>query len=126
MEQARIVINGAGASAVACAEHFILLGARRQNILMCDSKGVLFEGRKDGLNPYKARFLQPTSCRTLAEALVDADVFIGLSGPNCVSAEMLQSMALNPLVFALSNPDPEISYPAAIAARHDAIVATGG
>jgi malate dehydrogenase (oxaloacetate-decarboxylating)(NADP+) len=125
MEHARIVINGAGASAVACAEHFILLGALRQNILMCDSKGVLYEGRKEGLNPYKARFLQPTPCRTLAEALVDADVFIGLSGPDCVSAEMLRSMATNPLVFALSNPDPEISYPAAIAARHDAIVATG-
>jgi malate dehydrogenase (oxaloacetate-decarboxylating)(NADP+) len=125
MGHARIVINGAGASAVACAEHFILLGALRENILMCDSKGVLYEGRKEGLNPYKARFLQPTSRRTLTEALVDADVFIGLSGPDCVSAEMLRSMAPNPLVFALSNPDPEISYPAAIAARHDAIVATG-
>ena len=122
---ARIVINGAGASAVACAEHFILLGALRENILMCDSKGVLYEGRQEGLNPYKARFLRPTPLRTLAEALVDADVFIGLSGPNCVTAEMLHRMAPSPLVFALSNPDPEISYPIAIAARPDAIVATG-
>ena len=121
----RIVINGAGASAIACAEHFILLGALRENILMCDSKGVLYEGRQEGLNPYKARFLRQTQLRTLSDALVDADVFIGLSGPDCVTVEMLHSMAPSPLVFALSNPDPEISYSAAVAARPDAIVATG-
>jgi malate dehydrogenase (oxaloacetate-decarboxylating)(NADP+) len=125
IKQSRIVINGAGASAIACAEHFILLGALRENILMCDSKGVLYEGRQEGLNPYKARFLRQTHLRTLSEALVDADVFIGLSGPDCVTVEMLHSMAPSPLVFALSNPDPEISYSAAVAARPDAIVATG-
>jgi malate dehydrogenase (oxaloacetate-decarboxylating)(NADP+) len=123
--RARIVINGAGASAIACAEHFILLGALRENILMCDSKGVLYEGRQDGLNPYKARFLRDTPLRTLSEAMVDADAFIGLSSANCVTAEMLRPMAANPLVFALANPDPEISYPAALAARPDAIAATG-
>lgn len=122
---ARIVVNGAGAGAIACAEHFILLGALRENILMCDSKGVLFEGRQEGLNPHKARFLRKTKLRTLSEALVDADAFIGLSTANCVVAEMLQPMAPSPLIFALANPNPEISYTAALAARPDAIVATG-
>ena len=125
ISDARIVINGAGASAIACAEHFILLGAYRENILLCDSKGVLYEGRQEGLNPYKARFLRQTQVRTLTEALVDADAFIGLSSADCVTGEMLRRMAANPLVFALANPDPEISYAAAIAARPDAIVATG-
>ena len=123
--RAKIVVNGAGAGAISCAGHFILLGALPENILMCDSKGVLYEGRTEGLNPYKARFLRKTDRRTLAEALVDADAFVGLSAAGCVTAEMLQPMAPNPLVFALANPDPEIPYPDAIAARPDAIVATG-
>ena len=122
---AKIVVNGAGASAIACAEHFILLGAQRENILMCDSKGVLYEGRTEGMNPYKQRFLRKTPLRTLAEAMVNADVFIGLSTADCVTPEMLKSMAKTPLVFALANPYPEIEYEAAIAARPDAIVATG-
>jgi malate dehydrogenase (oxaloacetate-decarboxylating)(NADP+) len=122
---AMIVVNGAGASAIACAEHFILLGAQRENILMCDSKGVLYEGRTEGMNPYKQRFVRKTPLRTLAEAMVNADVFIGLSTADCVTAEMLKSMAKTPLVFALANPYPEIEYEAATAARPDAIVATG-
>jgi malate dehydrogenase (oxaloacetate-decarboxylating)(NADP+) len=122
---AKIVVNGAGAGAISCAGHFILLGALPGNILMCDSKGVLYEGRTDGLNPYKARFLRKTDRRTLADALVDADAFVGLSAAGCVTPEMLQPMAPKPLVFALANPDPEIPYPDAIAARPDAIVATG-
>jgi malate dehydrogenase (oxaloacetate-decarboxylating)(NADP+) len=122
---ARIVINGAGASAISCAEHFIRLGALRENILMCDSKGVLYEGRQEGLNPYKARFLRQTHLRTLAEAMADSDVFVGLSTADCVTVEMLQSMAKNPLVLALANPNPEIDYATAIGARSDAIVATG-
>ena len=122
---AKIVVNGAGASAIACAEHFILLGAQRENILMCDSKGVLYEGRTEGMNPYKQRFVRKTPLRTLAEAMVNADVFIGLSTADCVTAEMLKSMAKTPLVFALANPYPEIEYEAATAARPDAIVATG-
>ena len=123
--RARIVVNGAGASAIACAEHFIRLGALRENILMCDSKGVIYEGRQEGLNPYKARFLRHTHLRTLAEALKDADVFIGLSAAGCVTAGMLSTMAKSPLVFALANPNPEIDYNTAIQARPDAIVATG-
>ena len=123
--RARIVVNGAGASAIACAGHFVLLGALPENILMCDSKGVLYEGRREGLNPYKARFLRKTPLRTLSEALVDADVFIGLSAAACVTGEMLRRMGPRPLVFALANPDPEIPYTEAIAARPDAIVATG-
>jgi malate dehydrogenase (oxaloacetate-decarboxylating)(NADP+) len=123
--RAKIVVNGAGASAISCAGHFLLLGALPENILMCDSKGVLYEGRQEGLNPYKARFLRKTERRTLAEALVDADAFIGLSAEGCVTADMLRRMASNPLVFALANPNPEIPYPEAIAARPDAIVATG-
>jgi malate dehydrogenase (oxaloacetate-decarboxylating)(NADP+) len=122
---ARIVINGAGASAISCAEHFIRLGALRDNILMCDSKGVLYQGRQEGLNPYKARFLRETHLRSLADAMEDADVFVGLSTADCVTVEMLQSMARNPLVLALANPNPEIDYATAIAARSDAIVATG-
>jgi malate dehydrogenase (oxaloacetate-decarboxylating)(NADP+) len=122
---AKIVVNGAGASAISCAEHFILLGAQRENILMCDSKGILYEGRTEGMNPYKQRFVRKTPLRTLAEAMVNADVFIGLSTADCVTAEMLKSMAKTPLVFALANPNPEIEYEAATAARPDAIVATG-
>ena len=125
ISRARIVVNGAGASAIACAEHFIALGAIRENILMCDSKGVLYEGRQEGLNPQKERFLRKTKVRTLSEALVDADAFIGLSTADCVTAEMLQPMAPRPLIFALANPNPEISYTAALTARPDAIVATG-
>src|ERR1039457_3491093 len=125
ISRARIVVNGAGASAIACAEHFIALGAIRENILMCDSKGVLYEGRQEGLNPQNERFLRKTKVRTLSEALVDADAFIGLSTADCVTAEMLQPMAPRPLIFALANPNPEISYTAALTARPDAIVATG-
>jgi malate dehydrogenase (oxaloacetate-decarboxylating)(NADP+) len=125
ISRARIVVNGAGAGAIACAGHFVLLGALPENILMCNSKGVLYEGRQEGLNPYKARFLRKTPLRTLSEALVDADVFVGLSAAACVTGEMLRRMGPSPLVFALANPDPEIPYTEAIAARPDAIVATG-
>ena len=122
---ARIVVNGAGASAISCAEHFIRLGATRGNITMCDSKGVIYAGRKVGMNAYKERFMRETKLRTLEEAMVDADAFVGLSTADCVTPEMLKSMAKSPLIFALANPNPEISYEAAIAARPDAIVATG-
>ena len=122
---ARIVVNGAGAGGIACAEHFIRLGAQRENILMCDSKGVVYEGRGEGMNIYKARFVRQTSCRTLADALVDADVFVGLSAAGCVAKEMLMRMGPSPLIFALANPVPEIDYEETVAARPDAIVATG-
>lgn len=125
IEAARVVINGAGAAAVACAKHFLRLGINIGNLLMCDTKGVLYEGRQDGMNPYKALFVRNTQARTLEDAMQNADVFFGLSKANCVSGEMLKTMAPSPLVFALANPNPEIPYPDAIAARPDAIVATG-
>jgi malate dehydrogenase (oxaloacetate-decarboxylating)(NADP+) len=125
MEDVRVVFNGAGASAIACAKHYIRLGARRENILMCDTKGVIYSGREEGMNPYKQFFAVETQARTLADALCDADVFFGLSSGGCVAPELLRNMAKNPVVFALANPDPEISYEAARATRPDAIVATG-
>ena len=125
LAEARIVVNGAGASAISCASHFIKLGARRENIVMCDSKGVIHAGRTSGMNAYKERFVSDTKARTLAEALVGADVFIGLSSANCLTGEMIQPMAKDPVIFALANPDPEIPYEEAVAARPDAIVATG-
>ncbi len=121
----RVVINGAGASGIACAEFFVKLGIRLENILMLDSKGVIYEGRTEGMNPYKARFARPTRRRTLEEAMEGADVFLGCSVGNVVTPAMVRSMADRPIVFALANPDPEIPYDEAKAARPDAIVATG-
>ena len=92
---------------------------------MCDTKGVIFEGRTEGMNAYKARYASTTNARTLAEALVGADVFFGLSSAGAVTPEMVKEMAPNPVIFALANPDPEIAYDVALAARPDAIVATG-
>jgi malate dehydrogenase (oxaloacetate-decarboxylating)(NADP+) len=125
IEEIRVVFNGAGAAAISCAAHYVKLGVRRENILMCDTKGVIFEGRTEGMNPYKARYAARTDARTLAEALAGADVFFGLSSANCVTADMVKAMAPSPIIFALANPDPEISYDAAKSARPDAIVATG-
>jgi malate dehydrogenase (oxaloacetate-decarboxylating)(NADP+) len=121
----KVVFNGAGASAISCAAHYIRLGVRRENILMCDTKGVIYEGRTEHMNEYKARYAARTEARTLAEALVGADVFFGLSSGGAVTAEMVATMAPNPIIFALANPDPEIPYDVALAARPDAIVATG-
>jgi malate dehydrogenase (oxaloacetate-decarboxylating)(NADP+) len=112
----RAVFNGAGAAGIACAEHYVNLGVKRENILLCDTKGVVYLGRKEGMNPYKARFAQATDCRTLADAMRGADVFCGLSKKGAVSQEMVRSMAANPIVFAMANPDPEISYADAKAA----------
>jgi malate dehydrogenase (oxaloacetate-decarboxylating)(NADP+) len=125
IEDVRVVFAGAGASAISCAAHYVNLGVRKENIVMCDTKGVIYEGRTAGMNPYKARFASRTEARTLSEALVGADVFFGLSSGGSVSPEMIRGMAPDPIVFALANPDPEISYDAALAARPDAIVATG-
>jgi malate dehydrogenase (oxaloacetate-decarboxylating)(NADP+) len=121
----RVVINGAGAAGIACAEHYVRLGVRRENILLCDTKGVVYKGREENMNPYKARFAAKTDCRTLADALKDADVFVGLSIGNCVTPDMVRSMADHPVVFAMANPVPEISYDEAKAARPDVIIATG-
>ena len=121
----RIVFSGAGAAALSCAGLYLKLGARREKIVVCDSVGVIFQGRTERMDRYKAEFAADTSARTLAEALVDADVFIGLSVAGLVSQDMVRSMAPDPIVFAMANPDPEIGYEEARAARPDAIVATG-
>ena len=125
IEKVKIVINGAGAAGIACAEHYVRLGMKRENIILCDTKGVVYEGRTEGMNPYKARFAGKTTARTLAEAMKGADVFTGLSGPNLVTPEMVRSMADQPIIFAMANPVPEIGYEAAKAARADVIIATG-
>jgi len=125
IDQVKVVFNGAGASGISCAEHYVKLGVRRENILMCDTGGVIYKGRTKGMNPYKERFAQQTNARTLADALTGADVFFGLSAGNVVSPEMLKGMAPDPVIFALANPDPEIPYDVAVQARPDAIVATG-
>ena len=121
----KVVFSGAGAAGIASAEHYIRLGVRRENIILCDTKGVVYEGRTEGMNPYKERLAARTDARTMADAMKGADVFVGLSGPNCVSAEMLRSMADKPIVFAMANPVPEISYEDAKAVRDDVIMATG-
>jgi malate dehydrogenase (oxaloacetate-decarboxylating)(NADP+) len=121
----RIVFSGAGAAAIACAEHYVRLGVKRENITLCDTKGVIYKGRTVGMNPYKERFAQATNRRTLAEAMEGADVFIGLSVKGAVSQDMVRSMASRPIVFAMANPDPEISYPDAKACRDDLLIATG-
>jgi malate dehydrogenase (oxaloacetate-decarboxylating)(NADP+) len=125
IDEVKVVCNGGGAASIACAEHAIHLGMKRENIIMCDIAGVVYEGRTVEMNPYKARFARKTDLRTLAEAMRGADVFIGLSVGNCVTPEMLLSMADRPIVFALANPDPEIPYDVVVKTRPDAIVATG-
>ena len=122
--EAKIVINGAGAAAIACSKLIISLGAKRENMVMLDSKGVLRKDRTD-LNKYKIEFATNRDIRTLAEAMKGADIFLGLSQANIVSKEMVKSMANNPIVFAMANPDPEIAYDDAMSSRDDLIMATG-
>ncbi|MBL7007693.1 MAG: NADP-dependent malic enzyme [Planctomycetes bacterium] len=121
----RVVVNGAGASAMACTDFIIDLGVDPEKVVMCDSIGVIYRGRAERMTPEKQAFAADTEARTLAEALVGADFFLGLSVGNVMSAEMLLSMAGTPIVFAMANPDPEIPYPLARATRADAILATG-
>ena len=125
IEDIKVVFNGAGAAAISCAAHYVRLGVRIENIVMCDTKGVIYEGRTEHMNAYKARYASKTSARTLEEAMVGADVFFGLSQAGCVTQDMVKGMAPNPIIFAMANPDPEITYEDALAARPDAIVATG-
>ncbi|HPQ08420.1 MAG TPA: NADP-dependent malic enzyme [Bacteroidia bacterium] len=125
LSKIKMVINGAGASAISCAKMYISIGVKKENIVMLDSKGVIHKNRKD-LDEYKSFFATDrTDIQTLAEAINGADVFVGLSKGNVLSKEMVQSMAKNCIVFALANPTPEISYEEAISAREDIIVATG-
>jgi malate dehydrogenase (oxaloacetate-decarboxylating)(NADP+) len=125
ISQVRVVFNGAGASGLACAEHYLRLGVRPESLLLCDTKGVLYKGRSDGMNRYKDRFIRDTDARTLADAMRDADVFVGCSVKGAVNKDMVCSMAPNPIVFAMANPDPEISFEDAKQARPDVILATG-
>ena len=125
MSELKMAFNGAGASAIACAEFFIALGAKRENIIMCDSRGVIYEGRNAGLNPQKERFLVETDKRTIGDALVGADVFVGLSNGGAINQQDVKNMAKNPIIFAMANPDPEILPAEAKEARSDVITATG-
>ena len=125
IEDVRVVVGGAGASAIASGELFIKLGVNRANVILVDTKGVVYKGRTENMNPYKARFAVETDRRTLADAMRGADVFVGLSAANTVTREMVKSMAEEPFICAMANPDPEIPYDEAKAARPDAIVATG-
>ena len=120
----KVVVNGAGASAISCAKLYIALGVKPENVLMCDSKGVL-NTRRTGLNKYKQQFVRETDAETLEDAMKDADVFLGLSVADVLTPEMLKSMKRDPIVFAMANPNPEIAYEKAMAAREDLIFATG-
>jgi malate dehydrogenase (oxaloacetate-decarboxylating)(NADP+) len=121
----KVVVNGAGAAGIACAELIESLGVRHENILMADSKGVVYKGRTEGMNPYKERYALETRHRTLAEAMEGADVFIGVSAKDAVSKAMVASMNRKPLVMAMANPDPEIGWDDAMSVRDDLFMATG-
>ncbi len=123
--EVRIVFSGAGAAALSCARLYIALGARPENLVLSDLAGVVYRGRRELMDPWKEELAADTPARTLAEAMAGADVFIGLSAAGVVTPDMLLSMARDPIVFAMANPDPEIGYDEARAARPDAIVATG-
>lgn len=121
----RVVFCGGGAAAIACANLYVSLGVRRENLIMADSKGVIYQGRKEGMNPYKERFAIETDKRTIAQALEGADAFIGVSVKGGITAEMVAKMAPNPIVFAMANPDPEVLPEEVLKLRPDAIMATG-
>jgi malate dehydrogenase (oxaloacetate-decarboxylating)(NADP+) len=125
IDQVKVVFTGAGAAGIACAEMYLNLGVKKENILFIDTVGVIWNGRTEKMNPYKQRFAVDTKARTLVEAMKDADVFVGVSAKDIVTPEMLKSMASNPIVFAMANPDPEIEYKLAVATRKDVIMATG-
>lgn len=125
IEEIKVVYNGAGAAAIACSKFHMALGVRPENVLMCDRLGVIYTGREDEMNEYKKEFEIETDKRTLADAMKDADVFMGLSVGGVVTKAMVKSMAKSPIIFAMANPDPEITYNDAKAARKDVIMATG-
>ncbi len=121
----RIVVNGAGAAGIACANMAITLGAKKENMILCDSKGVIFKGRTEGMNLYKERLATESSARTLEEAMEGADVFFGVSAKDVVTPKMVASMAPDPVIFAMANPDPEILPNVALKVRDDVIMGTG-
>ena len=124
LSETKVVVNGAGAAGISCARMFIKAGVRKENLILLDSKGVIYKGREN-LTPEKAELAAETDARTLSDAVKGADVFMGLSVAGCLKKEMLQSMNSDPIVFAMANPDPEITYEDAKAAREDVIMATG-
>jgi malate dehydrogenase (oxaloacetate-decarboxylating)(NADP+) len=121
----KVVVNGAGAAAIACTALIKAMGVRPDNVIMCDRKGVIYQGRTEGMDQWKSAHAAITEARTLEEALVDADIFLGLSAKDALGPEMIMKMAPRPIIFAMANPDPEITPPAAKAVRPDCIVATG-
>lgn len=124
-EDVKVVFSGAGAASIACARLFVDLGVKRENILMCDSRGVIYKGRSQGMNQYKEEFANDTELRTLSDAMKNADAFIGCSAKGVLTQEMVKTMADNPIIFAMANPDPEILPHEVFEVRKDAIMATG-
>jgi len=125
LEDLKLVVNGAGSAGIACLELAIALGIPKQNVILCDTKGVVYQGRKEGMNQWKSAYAAKTKARTLADALEGADVFFGLSAKGAVTQDMVRTMAPKPIIFAMANPDPEITPEEVAAVRDDAIVATG-
>ncbi len=125
IEKVKVVFSGAGAAGIACAKLYEKLGVKHENIILVDTKGVVYKGRKEGMNKYKEHFASETNARTLAQAMKGADVFCGVSAKGIVTKDMVKSMADKPIVFAMANPDPEITYEDATSVRDDLIMATG-
>ncbi len=125
MKDVKVVFSGAGAAGIACAKFYLTLGIKKENLLLVDTKGVVYKGRKEGMNPYKETFAVETKARTLADAIKGADVFAGVSVKDLLTQEMVKSMAPNPIIFAMANPDPEITFEDAFSARPDVLMATG-
>lgn len=125
LTEAKLVLNGAGAAGIACIELLKSLGLKAENTIVCDSKGVIYQGRTEGMNPYKAKHANATTARTLTEALKGADIFMGLSVANILTPEMLKQMSDKPIIFAMANPNPEITPELAKATNPNVIIATG-
>jgi malate dehydrogenase (oxaloacetate-decarboxylating)(NADP+) len=125
IEEVKVVFSGAGAAGIACAKFYVTLGVRRENLVLCDTNGVVYKGRTKGMNPYKEFFAVDTDARTLADAVRGADVFAGVSVKGVLTKEMVKTMANDPVIFAMANPDPEISFEDALDARTDVLMATG-
>ncbi len=125
LDQVKVVFSGAGAAGIACAKFYVTLGVKRENLILVDTKGVVYKGRKEGMNPYKEYFAIETKARTLADAMKGADVFAGVSVKGVVTKDMVKSMARDPIIFAMANPDPEIMPEDAFDVRSDVVMATG-
>lgn len=125
IQNVKVVFSGAGAAGIACAKFYLKLGVKKENLTLVDTKGVVYKGRKEGMNPYKEFFAADTKARTLADAVKDADVFAGVSVKGVLTKEMVKTMAKDPIIFAMANPDPEISPEDAMDARTDVVIATG-